>query len=168
LAAAQRADLEVASYENLIDLITTVHRDCSDVWDWNGVKSIPAPSSPTYSNRLETTQRERERLHQPGFFDKMLGRADAKTSASERAIAQTMAADQDKYDKALKEYEGQLEEWKALQRIAAGVVASELAAFKEAFEELNPFGEIKELGRKVQFNFSQEQTSMYLVRSNHF
>jgi hypothetical protein len=43
-----------------------------------------------------------------------------------------------------------------------------LAAFKEAFEELNPFGKIKELGRKVQFNFSQEQTSMYLVRSNHF
>jgi hypothetical protein len=77
----------------------------------------------------------------------MLGRADAKTSASERAIAQTMAADQDKYDKALKEYEGQLEEWKALQRIAAGVVASELAAFKEAFEELNPFREIKELGQ---------------------
>jgi hypothetical protein len=150
LAAAQRAQLEVAFHENMIDLITSVHRDCGEVWDWNSVKSVPAPLPPARSTQLETIQRQREQQHQPDFLDKIFGRADSKTAASERAMAQAKAADQNRYDTALKDYEGKLEEWKTLQRIAAGVVANEMSAFKEAFEELNPFGEIKELGRKVQ------------------
>jgi hypothetical protein len=155
LAAAQRAELEVAAYENAIDLITSVHRDCSDVWDWNGVKSIPAPVPPKYSDHLETTQRQREQLHQPGILDKMFGRADAKATAAERAISQAKAADQNRYDAALKEYEGKLEEWRTLQRIAAGIVANEFLAFREALDELNPIGEIKEVGRQVRLSFSR-------------
>jgi hypothetical protein len=75
--------------------------------------------------------------------------------ASERAIDQAKAADQARYGAALKEYEAKLEEWTTLQRIASGVLNGEVAAFKEALEELNPFGEIKELGRSVQMSFNQ-------------
>jgi hypothetical protein len=157
LAGAQRAELEVAAYENSIDLITSVHRDCSDVWDWNSVRSIPAPLPPVYSDHLETTQRQREQLHQAGFLDKVFGRADAKATAAERAISQAKAADQNRYDAALKEYAGKLVEWQTLQRIAAGIVASEIIAFREALDELNPFGEIKEVGRQVRFTFSRER-----------
>jgi len=42
-----------------------------------------------------------------------------------------------------------------LEQIAAGVVAGEVSAFKNALEELRPFAEVKELGRGVQMSFNQ-------------
>jgi len=42
-----------------------------------------------------------------------------------------------------------------LEQIAAGVIAGDVSAFKKALEELNPFAEIKELGRTVQMSFNQ-------------
>jgi hypothetical protein len=42
-----------------------------------------------------------------------------------------------------------------LEQIAAGVIAGEVPAFKKALEELNPFEEMKEIGRTVQMSFNQ-------------
>lgn len=99
--AAQRAAHEVELHENFIDRITSIHRDCGDVWNWSSVKNAP-PQKPEYS-----------------------------------------------------------EEWKTLQRIAAGVLAGQVSAFKEALDELKPFDDIKEIGRNVQMHF----TSRYVEAS---
>lgn len=154
LQAAQQAALEVASYEKYLDLVTTVHRDCSEVWDWSSVLKAPAPVPPVRSNQLEAAQRVREQQHSPGFFDKVFGRLEAKAAASDRSIEEARAADQTRYAAALKEHETSMGEWKTLQRIAGGVLAGDAAALKEALEELNPFEDIKELGRKVNLSFS--------------
>ena len=42
-----------------------------------------------------------------------------------------------------------------LEQIAAGVIAGEVPAFKQALGELNPFAEMKEVGRTVQMSFNQ-------------
>lgn len=107
------------------------------------------------------TQRQREAQHQPGFWDRVGGRVEQKVKASEQAIEQARAADQARYEAAIKEYEDKLEEWKTLQRIASGVLAGQVPAFKEALDELTPFGEIKEIGRNVQMHF----TSRYVEAS---
>jgi hypothetical protein len=154
LGALQQAALEVSTYDNYLDLITSVHRDCGDTWNWRAVENAQPPVRPEYANQLEVTQRSREQQNQPGFFDRLLGRADAKRSASERAIEQAKAADQSRYASALQEYESKLEDWRTLKRIAAGVLAGDVPAFKEALLELNPFKEIKELARTVELSFN--------------
>jgi hypothetical protein len=167
LGAAHRAAHEVELYENFIDLITSVHRDCGEVWDWSSVKNAPPPLRPEYSNQLETIQRQREAQHQykSGFWDRVSGRDEEKLRASEQASEQASqhakAADQARYDAAMKEYETKLEEWKTLQRIAAGVLTAQVWAFKEALDELKPFHDIKEIGRDVQMHF----TSQYVEAS---
>lgn len=155
LGEAQRAALEVATYENCIDLLASVHQDCGEAWDWTAVKSAPVPAPPTYSNHFEAVQRQKEQASQSGFFARILGRSEARARASERAIEQARVSDQARYAAALNEYSGKLDKWKSLQRVAAGVVAGEVSAFKEAFEELNQMAEIKELGQSVQFSFNQ-------------
>jgi hypothetical protein len=154
LNAAQRAAHEVEVYENSIELITSVHRDCGEVWNWDAIKKALPPAKPEYSSQIETTQRQREAQRQPGFWDRVTGRLEEKVRASEQAIHQAKAADQARHDAATQEYEGKLEEWKTLQRIAAGVLAGDVKAFKEALDELKPFDEIKEIGRNVQMNFT--------------
>jgi hypothetical protein len=155
LGAAHRAAHEVEVYENYLDLITSIHRDCGEVLDWGGVKNAGPPLKPEYRSQLETTQRTREAQNRPGLWDKITGRVDEKLSASELSIQHARAADQIRYDAAMKEYESKLEEWNVLQRIASGVLNGDVPAFKEALDELKPFGEIKELGRNVQMSFNQ-------------
>lgn len=154
LGAAHRAAHEVEVYENYLDLITSIHRDCGEVWDWSAVKTAAPPQKPEYTAQIETAQRTREAQYRPGLWDKMTGRIEEKLMASELAIQQARAADQVRNDAAMKEYEGKLEEWNTLQRIASGVLNGEVPAFKEALEELKPFGEIRELGRNVQMSFN--------------
>ncbi len=154
LDAAQQAAHEVELYENSIDLITSVHRDCGEVWDWEAIQTAAPPPKPEYSNQLETAQRQREAQHQPAFLGSNEGPGGGDGKASERAIQEAKIADQAIHDIALKKYESKLEEWKALQRIARGVLAGEAAAFKEALDELKPFEDIKEIGRNVQMQFT--------------
>jgi hypothetical protein len=104
---------------------------------------------------LELAQRRREAEHLPGFIDRMLGRTEAKRAASERAIEEAIVADKSRHSAAIAEYQTKLADWESLQRIAKGVVSSEVTAFKEALEELNPLHEIRELGRSVQLNFNE-------------
>src|SRR5580704_18697447 len=82
LQSHQRSALEVEIYENQIDLLTSVHKDCGETWNWQRVKDTPPPSMPEYSNQLELAQRRREAEHPPGFIDRMLGRTEAKRAAS--------------------------------------------------------------------------------------
>src|SRR5712691_2745001 len=154
LESHQRAAMEVAMYENHIDLLTSVHKDRGEIWDWQRVKDSPPPAQPEYSNHSEVIQRHRETKHQPGFIARLFGRVEAKRAASQKAIERAIAADQSRHTAAVAEYQTKLADWEALQRISQGVLSGDVAAFKAALEELNPFQEIHEIGRSVQLNFN--------------
>jgi hypothetical protein len=155
LESQERAALEVAMYENHIALLTSVHKDCGETWNWQQVKNSLPPPKPEYSNQLELAERQREAQHQPGFIDRLLGRTEPKRAASERAIEEAIAADKSRHSAAIAEFQTKLTDWESLQRIAKGVLSGEVSAFKEALEELNPLHEIRELGRSVQLNFNE-------------
>ena len=36
----ERATYEVEVFDNHIDIITSIHKDCSDPWDWKKIKAI--------------------------------------------------------------------------------------------------------------------------------
>jgi hypothetical protein len=105
-------------------------------------------------------ERDREAHNQPGLIDKIFGRADAKRAASVRAIEEAKRSDQSHHEIALQEYHVQLAEWKMLQHIAAGVLSGLIGAYKEALEELNPFTDIKELGRGARIMFNEHDAEI--------
>jgi hypothetical protein len=154
LLAHQQAALEVATYENHIDLLTSVHKDCGEGWDWQQIKNSPPPTKPEYSSELELTRRKREAQHQPGLVDRLRRRTESKRAASQKAIEEASAADQNRHAVAMAEYQAKRADWEALVHISQGVLSGELSAFKEALQEISPFQEIHELGRSVQLNFN--------------
>jgi hypothetical protein len=156
LQANQRAALEVEIHENHLDLLTSVHKECSEVWDWQQIENSPQPTIPECSNRLELAQRQRNAQHPPGFIDRLLGRPETKRAAAEKAIEEAIAADKRDYSSAIAEYETMLADWKALQTIARGVLSDDVTAFREALEEIKPFNDIRELGRSVHLNFNDQ------------
>lgn len=154
LQAHKRAALEVEIHENHLELLTSVHKDCGEVWDWQQIEQGPQPAIPEYSNALEQAQRQRNALHPPGFIDRLLGRTEAKRAAAEKAVEESIAADKSNYSAAIAEYQARLADWKTLQTIARGVLSNDVAAFREALEEIRPFQDVREVGRAVQLSFN--------------
>jgi hypothetical protein len=46
----QRNQYEVAVYENYIDLITSVHKESSESWDWDAILNSEPPTEPQYND----------------------------------------------------------------------------------------------------------------------
>lgn len=55
----ERAIYEVEEYENHIDLLLSVHKECSDVWDWEAIQSSEPPAEPTKSHSHKEAARAR-------------------------------------------------------------------------------------------------------------
>jgi hypothetical protein len=149
LQAQQRAALDVSAYEHQIRTLTSLHKECGERWDWLRVRSILPPTLPEYSNQLELTQRQEEAQHQPRLIDRLFGRHDAMRASAQQAIDMAIEADRARHASAMRDYEAARSEWKALQRIADGVLRGDVLAFKEALDELRPLQGISELGRSV-------------------
>ena len=48
-AARQEAADEVAVFENYLEVLVSVHKDCGEVWDWKALSTAAPPVPPTHS-----------------------------------------------------------------------------------------------------------------------
>jgi len=51
LSALEQATLEVKQYENYIERLVTVHKDCSDEYNWIELEKTQPPAKPTFRNK---------------------------------------------------------------------------------------------------------------------
>ena len=49
----ERASYEVQVYENYIEILATIQKDCSDPWNWESIQLLPPPDEPTKTNTNE-------------------------------------------------------------------------------------------------------------------
>ena len=49
----ERAAYEVQVYENHIDVLLSVHKECGEVWEWEAIQSADPPVKPSKSNTYE-------------------------------------------------------------------------------------------------------------------
>ena len=148
----EQAQHEVASFENHIEVITSVHVDCGESWDWEKIASAPKPTEP---QRL-TTYEERARLsfeeYEPTLKDKILRRVEAKQQELKEGIERGKQRDEEDYESHLSEYRQKCDEWDQNREIAKGILAGNPDAYIEAIRQVAPFSEIGELGSYVTFD----------------
>lgn len=78
---------------------------------------------------------------------------EAKRHGLSNGVDDARAADAKEYLDSVNQYQHEFEEWKEKRDIAERVLAEDLTAYKEVFEEIAPFSEISDLGSSVQFRF---------------
>ena len=49
----ERATYEVQVFENYIDVLSSVHKESGDHWDWKSIRDSGPPPKPSKSNSLE-------------------------------------------------------------------------------------------------------------------
>jgi hypothetical protein len=159
LAALQQAAFEVDQHENLLERITTVHRDCGQVWNWQEIAATPPPPNPIENKTREETSRRKLDDYKPSWFDKLFRRTEKRRAALASAIVTATKADAQEYRQAISEFDHQYGDWPEMRDLAKRILASDPNAFREAVDELSPFQELTDLGSGVQFVFRNDGTA---------
>jgi hypothetical protein len=153
----ERARFEVEMYENHVDLLRSIHKECGPVWDWDALHSSPAPALPTRTHVREQRAEAILQRFEPSFWDKLFRRVDSKKQALSEAVKQAQDAEANEYLAALAAHQSAVVDWQEQREIAGRILAGDIQAFKEVIEEIGPFSEISDLGSSVGFRF--ENTS---------
>jgi hypothetical protein len=161
-----RARFEVEQYENYIEVLTSVHKDCGPTWNWENVRDAREPIEPRQLHVLEEQARKKLESYSPGRTDRLLRRVDARRWELESAIERAVEADDQAYQRELAKYRIEHEEWEKNRAIAEGVLAGDVEAFLEVITEIGPFDELGELGSSVSFSLDDSTTVEATIRVN--
>ena len=74
----ERAAYEVEVYENHVEIIKSLHKECSNQIDWKKISLLRQPKKPTLSNKNKKKAKLNVATFRPGFFDKVLKQTEKK------------------------------------------------------------------------------------------
>ena len=149
----ERAAYEVQVYENYLDVLLSVHKDCGNSWNWESVQASEPPGYPLKSNSHELAALAELDKFKPGTINKLLKRADSKREQLAKTVEEAKQADEEIYQEALKNYEQELAENEEITKLAVRILADEPEAHLEAIKQIDPFSEIIQLGSSIEFQF---------------
>jgi len=154
-----QARFEVESYENLIEVLTSVHKDCGETWDWQAIAEAPAPTEPKAGSENERLARATLNAYEPSLRDKLFRRTELRRAELEADIADAQERDRREHKKEMADYEVLCQEWEMNRTIAKGILSGDGNAYVEAIRQVSPFSEIGELGSSVSFRIDDDDTS---------
>jgi hypothetical protein len=166
LQEIENAREAVEDWENYVEMIKSAHKNCTDSIDWNDIKNITRPQKPELLTINEDFAKNKLESYKPTFFDKLFGSTEKKTSQLKSFVEKAKILDQDKYNKELKEYLDELNNWEELQIIADGIHAKNPESYKKALDYFNPFSDIGELGTQIKFSFENNLIDIDLKVNN--
>jgi len=152
----ERALFEVRVFENQLEVLLSIHKECGDPWDWISIQASGPPLKPSKTNHLELAAQSELTTYKPNMFDKLLRKANSKRDQLTLAIEKAKQADEINYQEAIQNYEQELQEWKKLTEIAVGILSDQDEAYLEAINFINPFSEISQLGSSMEFQYENK------------
>src|SRR5260370_843494 len=93
----EQAALEAQLYENRVELLRSMQKECGPVWDWKGIKEAPTPVVQVQKNDRETDAQSALDNFQPTFWDKLFRKVEAKRQGLSDAVDAARAADAKEY-----------------------------------------------------------------------
>ncbi len=162
LQAIADASQAVDDYTAYVDVLQSIHKNCTESVDWNLIKSQPKPEEPEVTNNHELVARNRLKNFKPSVFDKLFGSAKKKTKRFEKEVELSIEKDKKLNDLNFEKFKNELKNWEELQNMAKGVSSHNLESYRQTIEYFQPFSDIGELGSKLMFSFSEDMIDIDL------
>lgn len=134
-----RARFEVEEFENRLDVITSVHKDCSEDFNWLTIKDSPPPFEMGGVGPNEKRAIDNLESFKPSWRDRLFNRVEIHKQVFYEEIGAAKQRDQEDY-----------REWEILQASAAKILDGDVDTYQEIIREFAPFEEISDLGSRVQ------------------
>lgn len=146
LSAIEQARLEVETYENLLEVLRSVHKQQGPPWDWAALAAALPPPLPKRSSFHESRAKQRSLVLPP-----------EKQPEAQEAIERGQLDDECIFQEAIKAHAEEMAEWERLRNFARRILAGEHKAFVEALAEFSPLAEISDLGSVMHFTVESAQ-----------
>ncbi|NOQ24649.1 MAG: hypothetical protein GQ564_04735 [Bacteroidales bacterium] len=143
----------VREWTQYVEMIKSLHKDCTEPIDWTKIKEMKEPVEPIRNSNTENQIQNKIDNFKPSFFDKIFGLTRKKLTNLENQLIQAKNNNQKNYELKHSKYLEELNNWGILQEIVKVIEHKESEAYKKAFEFFEPFSEIGELGAKISFKF---------------
>ena len=162
----ERAAYEVQVYENYIDVLVSIYKDCSEAWNWETIKATNLPIKPNKTNSFEILAQHNLESYKPGIMDKVLRRVDSNRTKLIAAIEDGKVKDEQNYQNALHEYKQNYADWESNCEIASKILLGDVNAYVEAIEQINPFSEISQIGSSIEFKIEKSSLAEATLHVN--
>tara|TARA_R110001583_G_scaffold1202_4_gene10024 strand:+ start:23675 stop:24664 length:990 start_codon:yes stop_codon:yes gene_type:complete len=162
LQEIEDATRAVEDWSNYVDIIQSVHKNCTDTVDWVQINKTPAPQMPIEETINEKFAQNKLDRFKPSFFDKLFGLTEKKIFRLEKQLEEAKQKDAEDYTSNYNQYNEELNNWNELQQIAKGVENKDIIAYKDVLEYFKPFSDIGELGTNLSFNFDGDSIDIDL------
>lgn len=132
--------LRVEEYENYIDRIKGVHKECDECVDWKRVRDAKPPFAKGQPGPAEQAAAKALADFKPGVMGKLFGQDDKRRAELEKALGEAKQADAEEF-----------EAWQESVKFADRILAGDVDAYLEALEEANPFEDFADYGSDLEF-----------------
>ncbi len=155
MQAIENARQAVSDYTNYVEVLQSVHKNCTEKVDWKAIKSEPKPIEPEISNSFETIAQKKLEYYKPSLLDKFFGSSRKKIERLQEEISKAKERDKKSNDINFEKFKTELKDWEELQQICDGVSNRDVESYKQAIEYFSPFSDIGELGSSLSISFSK-------------
>ncbi|MGB5684374.1 MAG: hypothetical protein WBM35_01080, partial [Candidatus Electrothrix sp.] len=114
----ERAAYEVEIFENHIEIIKSLHKECSNQIDWKKISLSRQPVKPTFSKLNEEKAKLKVSTYRPGFFDKVLKQTEKKKENLVKEVRSSVYKDKREYKESTSEWTRKISSWKENVRLS--------------------------------------------------
>jgi hypothetical protein len=155
LEEIHNAQQAVSDWENYVETIQSLHKNCTEPVDWQQIENTKKPIEPTLESKNETIAKNKLDNYKPSFLDKLFGSTPKKLNRLNILLRQAREKDKKEYDINFNLYLDELKNWEELQEISVGIKNRRTEFYKKALQYFDPFSDIGELGTQISFNFKE-------------
>jgi hypothetical protein len=164
MEALEQAAYDVEVYENYIDRIRSLHKDCLSNYCWKDIIKKRPPSAPKKAVAREIEARSKIENFKPSFIDKLFSLEGKKRQKLEQNLSKSISEDENEYEQLSEKYKNALKEYNELMDMAKNILQGDTSTYRRAIEELEPLSEISEIGSDLSFNFiSKDKISIVMT-----
>lgn len=163
--ALENARLQVEAFEAKVNVLRSVHIDCSPAVHWPSLVSAVPPAPPAMDTRAVHAAMLALQSYQPSFFDSTFGAANMQRAQLESNVAHADAAARAAHATSYAAWQHSVALLQWQQRVGAGVLQGDVDAYRAVIEYWDVFDELEELGSTVevaQLSTSDAEIDLYV------
>ncbi|WP_074406085.1 hypothetical protein [Aquimarina megaterium] len=162
LQEIQDAKKSAKDWSSYVEMLQSVHKNCTNTIDWEEIKREPKPIKPIQASKYgDFAQKQLNHFH-PSIIDKIFGFTKTKIKVLEVKLIKAKEKDENEFNIANENFKRELNNWEELQEIAEEVENQNPEFYKKALECFNPFSDIRELGTQIKFSFNENHIDIEL------
>jgi len=150
MEALEQAAYEVEVYENHLEILMSMHKECEKPVNWKRLLSKPEPMQPENSRSLEQAATHASTTYSPNLLVRLFKLEARKRRDLVAKIDLAKLEDEKRYQVALADWNTEHAEWTEERGMALRILSGDHQAKLDAIEAFDSFSEISHLGSSIQ------------------